>query len=194
MVGLAVGLLGLALPLGAGSLMPFAWGADPDPRVGVPVAAATLPPEPGTANTATSVPMPVTASPTAAPSISTPRPTPTATPDPTPTPTPTAGTGTPTPGGPVPPPANPPPPPQPVLLGPDSSGQVSNMVERYCDRHVGGSSWAQPRRDGSWECQRFLLSSRTVNMDVACSDTYGGGAYAQNPQGGDAGGWRCYRI
>jgi hypothetical protein len=66
------------------------------------------------------------------------------------------------------------------------------MVDRYCDRHVSGSSSAEPRSDGRWQCERFLASSRIADMDVVCGDTYGAGAYAQN-SGNGAYDWRCYR-
>jgi len=83
--------------------------------------------------------------------------------------------------------------PRPVRLGPASAGQLEYMVKRYCVRYA-NSSDPDPRRDGRWECDRGWLSSpRLVNMDVACRDTYGDGAYATNPDGG-AYDWRCYRV
>ncbi|HEY0696182.1 MAG TPA: hypothetical protein VGD43_00050 [Micromonospora sp.] len=111
----------------------------------------------------------------------TPSPTPTASPTPTTTPTRTPSSR-----------ATSEPAPTAVLLGPAGSGELSAMVERYCDRHVSRSSTAEPRRDGGWECERFLASPRLVDMGVACADTDGAGAYARNVDGG-AYGWRCYR-
>jgi hypothetical protein len=82
----------------------------------------------------------------------------------------------------------------PVQLGPSSNDGVASMVQQYCDRHAGGS--AEPRDDGGWQCTRRLLlfsSSSVVDMDVACSDTYGSGAYARTSNSGDPYAWRCYR-
>ncbi|MEU2615643.1 hypothetical protein ABZ570_29335 [Micromonospora sp. NPDC007271] len=81
--------------------------------------------------------------------------------------------------------------PSPLLLGPSSSDGVANMVQGYCDRHAAGSS-AEARNDGRWQCTR-LLSASVVDMDLACRDTYGSGAYAGTSNPGDPYAWRCYR-
>lgn len=155
-------------------------------RTDIPVAATSLPLEtigpavlPSVLNSPSS-PVPTSPEePTETPTPSpTPTPTPTATPTPTPTPSPTEPSST---------------PPQPVLLGPDGGSGVESMAEHYCDRYYGGASRARARSDGRWECQRFLASPRIVDMNQACADTYGSGAYAQQT-GGGAYGWRCYRM
>jgi hypothetical protein len=64
------------------------------------------------------------------------------------------------------------------------------MVQRYCDRHGGGS--ADPRHDGRWRCRRFLSAS-IADLDIACRDTYGSPAYAQTSDADDPYAWRCYR-
>lgn len=78
----------------------------------------------------------------------------------------------------------------PVLLGPSSGTGVTNMVQQYCDRHSRGS--ADPRSDGRWQCT-WLLTASIVDMDVACRDTYGSGAYARTANSQDPYAWRCYR-
>ncbi|GIG89193.1 hypothetical protein [Plantactinospora endophytica] len=203
-VGLGVGLLLLAIPFGADTVRTLVLGGDSEPQVGVP--AAANPPEAPPVSTPDAGPTPDQAVPTGTPG-------PTATPSPSPT-SPSTGAPTPTPSAPatpsrpplegaaVPtppattspaPPAAPPPPPQPVLLGPDGRGELTDMIEEYCDDHVGLASWADTRSDGGWECDRLLLSSRSVDMDRACRDTFGDDAFAQNPAGRDAFGWRCFR-
>ncbi|GAB3966758.1 hypothetical protein [Plantactinospora veratri] len=110
-----------------------------------------------------------------------------------------AGAAVPTPPATTAPPSSPaappppPPPAQPVLLGPDDRDGLARMMDRYCDEHVGGASWADTRGDGGWECERLLLSSRTIDIDRACRDTYGDGAFAENREGRDPFGWRCFR-
>ncbi|MFF4894307.1 RodZ family helix-turn-helix domain-containing protein [Micromonospora chersina] len=79
----------------------------------------------------------------------------------------------------------------PILLGPSSGDGVANMVQRYCDRRVAGSS-AKPRNDGGWQCARLLVAS-AVDMDVACRDTYEADAYARTSDSRDPYAWRCYR-
>jgi len=79
-----------------------------------------------------------------------------------------------------------------VSLGPDGREELTRMMDRYCDRHV-SASWADPRGDGQWECQRLLLGSRRIDLDTACRDTYGDGAFADNANPEDAFGWRCFR-
>ncbi|MEO3926317.1 hypothetical protein ABGB07_20970 [Micromonosporaceae bacterium B7E4] len=203
-VGLGVGLLLLAVPFGAETLRTMGWGGGTEPGAGVPAAVAS-PPAPE--STPPAYPTPDDVLPTGTPAA-----TPTAIPSPTsgatgaPAPTPPAPSvssrpplqdaAAPTPPattGPPPPPAAPPPPPQPVLLGPDGRDELARMMDRYCDEHVGGASWADTRDDGGWECERLLLSSRTIDIDRACRDTYGDGAFAENPQGRDPFGWRCFR-
>ncbi|MGI5212505.1 hypothetical protein [Plantactinospora sp. CA-290183] len=203
-VGLGVGLIVLAIGFGGDTLRPFIFDSGPEPQVGVPVAVASPPPlrQPAPAD----VPGPT---PTAGPASGTPDPSSPATPTPTPSVTPSTSTSpsaaaVPTPSAtPSSPVVNPPPvadvppppplpPPQPVLLGPGGRGELTQLVERYCDRRVGSLSWADARGDGRWECGQ-LLSSRIVDMDVACRDTYGDGAFARNTEPGDAYGWRCFR-
>ncbi|AVT30924.1 hypothetical protein C6361_17160 [Plantactinospora sp. BC1] len=206
-VGLGVGLLLLAIPFGAETLRTTLWGGGTEPEVGVPVAVAD-PPAPGSP---VAEPTPDAALPTGTPGA-----TPTATPGPTsraggapasPPPAPStparpplqeAGAAVPTPPPTTAPPSSPaappppPPPAQPVLLGPDGRDGLARMMDRYCDEHVGGASWADTRGDG-WECERLLLSSRTIDIDRACRDTYGDGAFAENREGRDPFGWRCFR-
>ncbi|GAA3752556.1 hypothetical protein GCM10022225_41310 [Plantactinospora mayteni] len=202
-VGLGVGLLLLAIPFGAETLRTVVWGGGAEPQVGVPAAVAS---PPGPESTPVAEPTPDGVLPTGTPGA-----TPTATPTPTsradgaPASTPPAPStssrppiqGAAVPTSPAttgpPPPAAPPPPPQPVLLGPDGRDGLARMMDRYCDEHVGVTSWADTRGDGGWECDRLLLSSRTVDIDLACRDTYGDGAFAQNPEGRDPFGWRCFR-
>ncbi|MEE6258583.1 hypothetical protein [Plantactinospora sonchi] len=205
-LGLGVGVLVAAASFGPTAVRPLIWG-EPEPQVGVPVHGSR-------GSTPSSAPQPPPAVPVATPSGVAPS----GTPDPSPSPTPTAsapgdratptpstsprrptgpaGTPTPAPGGTTGAPVVPPPPaapPQPVLLGPDGRDALARMIDGYCDRHVGGTSWADPRGDGGWECDRILLSSRTVDLDLACRDAYGDGAFPDNPDPGDAHGWRCYR-
>ncbi|MEV4755683.1 hypothetical protein AB0J86_11310 [Micromonospora sp. NPDC049559] len=106
---------------------------------------------------------------------------------------PTAGAAsvTATPTAPPASPAAPPPPAQPVLLGPGGNGQLESMVGQYCDRHYGGS-WVDTD-GGRWRCER-LLSSKTVDMNVACRDRYGSDAFAQTSNSRDPYAWRCYRA
>ncbi|MEO3815003.1 hypothetical protein [Plantactinospora sp. B24E8] len=204
MVGLGVVVLAAAVSFGPTPVRPLIWG-EPEPQVGVPVNGSRNEPPP-----APSLPPPTVVpveTPSGAVPSGTPSPTPTE-PDDRATATPSAspsrpsgagGASTPTPGGTTsapagpPPPAVPAPPPSPVLLGPDDQSGLSRMIDQYCDRHVGGASWADPRGDGGWECDRFLLSSRRVDLDLACRDAYGDGAFPDNPDPGDAHGWRCYR-
>ncbi|MBF9128706.1 hypothetical protein I0C86_06845 [Plantactinospora sp. S1510] len=200
-LGLGLGLLVLAIPAGATVLRPYLWGGDSGPAAAVPVAAASRPPTPvpteeagPTPSGTPEVPPSPTTSPLPPRATNAPGPTPSARSVPTRTAVPGA-TPTQGPGGTSRPPAAelpPPPPPEPVLLGPDGRDELARMMDRYCDRHVGGTSWADPRGDGRWECERLLLSSRTVDMDTACRDTYGDGAFARNDTG-DAFDWRCFR-
>ncbi|MBE1486222.1 hypothetical protein [Plantactinospora soyae] len=201
-LGLGLGLLVLAIPAGASVLRPYVWGGDSGPEAAVPVAVASppaaSPPTQEAGPTPSGTPE-LSPSPTTSPSAPPATGTPTTSPSVRPVPTRTALPGvTPplAPGGTSNPPAAqlppPPAPPEPVLLGPDGRDELAQMMDRYCDRHVGGTSWADPRGDGRWECQRLLLSSRTVDMDTACRDTYGDGAFARN-DGGDAFDWRCFR-
>ncbi|MBY8871795.1 hypothetical protein K7640_08070 [Micromonospora sp. PLK6-60] len=67
---------------------------------------------------------------------------------------------------------------------------MTGLVQRYCERHGGGSASAQ--RDGGWRCTRFLSSS-TVEMDVACQEAYEPDAFARTSDAGDPYAWRCYR-
>lgn len=78
-----------------------------------------------------------------------------------------------------------------MLLGPSDDKGLTKMVDQYCDRHVGGS--AESRDDGRWQCDRFLAVDKIVDMEVACTDTYGAGAYAQSSDAADPYAWRCYR-
>ncbi|MFU8854349.1 hypothetical protein ACNAW0_25690 [Micromonospora sp. SL1-18] len=180
--GLAVGALLCA--------MAFTWGSDRPPEGALPLVTATIPPD------ASEEPIAVPEMPTATPSSATPRSS-SATPRTTP-----KVTRSPSPPPSVTHPAAPPPtravatPTQtrsasPLLLGPSSNDGVANMVQGYCDRHAAGSS-AAPRNDGSWQCTR-LLSASTVDMNVACRDTYGSDAYARPSNTGDPYAWRCYR-
>ncbi|OKI84581.1 hypothetical protein [Micromonospora sp. CB01531] len=180
--GLAVGALVCA--------MAFTWGSDRPPEGALPLVTATIPPD------ASEEPIAVPEMPTATPTSATPRSssaTPKATPKVTRSPS-TAPSVT--------RPAAPPStravatPTQtrsasPLLLGPSSNGGVANMAQGYCDRHAAGGS-AEPRNDGSWQCTR-LLSASTVDMNVACRDTYGSDAYARTSDSGDPYAWRCYR-
>jgi hypothetical protein len=178
-----VGGLALAALLCA---LAFMWGSDQPPEAGLPVPAAASPtdayeqtsthPEPSAPPSSPTLPN-SSATPSATPSV-TPSASPSATPSVTPSATPSATPSvtpatTQSPG--------------PVLLGPSS---VENMIQRYCDRHTGGS--ADPRSDGRWQCKR-LFSASIVDMDVACRDTYDSGAYARTSTPGDAYAWRCYR-
>ncbi|MEE6311111.1 hypothetical protein V1634_30195 [Plantactinospora veratri] len=204
-VGLGVGLLLLAIPFGAETLRTTLWGGGTEPEVGVPVAVA----DPPASESPVAGPTPDAALPTGTPDA-----TPTATPSPTPRasdapasppttpsrpPLHGAGAAVPTPPATTAPPSSPaappppPPPAQPVLLGPDDRDGLARMMDRYCDEHVGGASWADTRGDGGWECERLLLSSRTIDIDRACRDTYGDGAFAENREGRDPFGWRCFR-
>ncbi|MGN9774691.1 hypothetical protein ACTMS0_02740 [Micromonospora sp. H33] len=181
-----VGGLALAALLSA---LAFMWGSDQPPEAGLPLPAAASPtdayeqpsthPEPSAPPSSPTLPdssatpsatssVTPSSSPSATPSV-TPSATPSATPSVTPAPTQSPG---------------------PVLLGPQSGGGVENLVQRYCDRHTGGS--ADPRRDGRWQCET-LFSASIVNMDIACQDTYDSGAYARTTNPGDAYAWRCYR-
>ncbi|MFC6019235.1 hypothetical protein ACFP2T_23875 [Plantactinospora solaniradicis] len=199
-LGLGVGLLVLAIPAGATVLRPYLWGGESGPEVAVPVAVASRPPTPPPTEAVGPTPSAtpeVSPSPTTSPlpprATNAPGPTPSAPTVPTRTAVPGA-TPTQGPGGTSRPPAAqlPPPPPEPVLLGPDGRDELAQMMDRYCDRHVGGASWADSRGDGRWECERLLLSSRIVDMDTACRDTYGDDAFARNDTG-DAFDWRCFR-
>lgn len=198
-LGLGIGLLVLAIPAGATALRPYLWGGESGPEVAAPVAVASRPPVPAQteevgptpSNTPADSPPPTSPPPSRA--TNAPGPTPSAPAVPTrtavPGATPTLGPG----GTSNPPTAQlPPPQPEPVLLGPDGRDELARMMDRYCDRHVGGPSWADSRGDGRWECERLLRSSRTVDMDTACRDTYGDGAFARNDTG-DAFDWRCLR-
>ncbi|MFG2053139.1 hypothetical protein ACGFI9_03825 [Micromonospora sp. NPDC048930] len=180
--GLALGALLCALAVG--------WWSGRPPAAGLPVSAATAPPDPSgepvilpeapSAPPASAAP---STTPSATPSVTpsaTPSASPSVTPSATPTPTPTTKKATPTPT----------PSPSPALLGPSTSRGVTNMVQRYCDRHTGGS--ADPRNDGRWQCTS-LLSASIVDMTVACRDTYGSGAYARTATPDDPYAWRCYR-
>ncbi|WP_144122569.1 hypothetical protein [Catellatospora sichuanensis] len=82
--------------------------------------------------------------------------------------------------------------PGPVLLGPSGKAGVADLAEEYCVDH-GNGALAGPRADGRWQCVKLLLFVRIVDMDVACADTYGKGAYAQTADPDDAYAWRCYR-
>lgn len=82
--------------------------------------------------------------------------------------------------------------PKPLMLGPSDDRGVTKMVDEYCDRHVSGGS-AESRDDGRWQCDRFLAFAKIVDMDVACGDSYGAGAYAQTSDADDPYAWRCYR-
>jgi hypothetical protein len=169
--GLALGALLCALL--------FMWGSGRPPEGGLTVSTATTPPD------AFNEPSILAEIPSTPPSSATPRnssATPSATPSVTPSATPTPTPAVPTPAqtqssG-------------PVLLGPSSNRGAANMVQQYCDRHSGGS--ADPRNDGRWQCTR-LLSASVVDMDAACRDRYGLGAYAQTSNPGDPYAWRCYR-
>ncbi|MFE9204604.1 hypothetical protein [Micromonospora sp. NPDC007230] len=173
------GLLFAFLP-GSSGTDPSQQAIAPGPTIGLPQ--ETFPIE-LTEQRPTPTAAPQTDEPEASASAS---PTPTPTLSPTPTPTLTASSPpsrSPTPGATA----------RPELLGPANDGELANMVQRYCDRHVSGSGSASARSDGRWECRRFLASPRIVNMDTACRDRYGADAYAQNSTG-DAYGWHCYRI
>ncbi|MEH0826067.1 MULTISPECIES: hypothetical protein [unclassified Micromonospora] len=183
-----VGGLALAALLCALTLM---WGLGRPPESGLAVSTSTTPPDPfekpvTLAEVPSTSPSSATAGGSSAPSSATPSAKPSATPSATPsgtpsakpTPTPTVATPTKTRS------------PNPVLLGPSSSRGVASMAQRYCDRYTGGS--ADPRNDGRWQCTR-LLSASTVDMDVACRDTYDFGAYAQTSDPADPYAWRCYR-
>ncbi|MEQ4300446.1 hypothetical protein ABNF97_03460 [Plantactinospora sp. B6F1] len=204
-VGLGAGLLLLAIPFGAETLRTTVWGGGTEPRGGIPAAVAS-PPAPE--STPAAGPTPADAPPTgpAAPtptatSTANPTSTPRATGAPAPTPPvpsrpPLADAAAPTPPattGPQPPATTSPPPPQPVLLGPNGRDELARMMDRYCDAHVGGLSWADTRDDGGWECGRLLLPARTVDIDRACRDSYGDAAFAENRAGRDPFGWRCFR-
>ncbi|WP_117208402.1 hypothetical protein [Allorhizocola rhizosphaerae] len=151
-------------------VMPFMWGSDPAPQGALPAPLPAMSPEiseeplilPDLPLPSVTSASPTPRSPSAAPST-------TASVSPTPTPTRS---------------------PDPVLLGPSSGGGVENMVQRYCDRHSGGS--ADALSDGRWRCVR-LLSSSAVDLNVACRDSYGTGAYARSTRAGDPYAWRCYR-
>ncbi|OKI77057.1 hypothetical protein [Micromonospora sp. CB01531] len=173
--GLAVGALVCALA--------FNWGSDQPPEGALPLVTATIPPD------ASEEPVALPEMPSATATSATPRSspatprttrsvtrsaTPSAAPSVTRSATP-AQTRRPT----------------PLLLGPSSNDGVANMVQQYCGRHIPGSS-AEPRNDGRWQCTR-LLSASAVDMDVACRDTYGSGAYARTSTPGDPYAWRCYR-
>ncbi|WP_121397612.1 hypothetical protein [Micromonospora sp. M71_S20] len=181
-VGLALGTLLCALA--------FLWGSDRSPEGGLPLSTATIPPGssaepialpdkpsavPSSVIPRTSSAAPRTtpsamrpAAPSAAPSV-----THSATSPPTPTPaTPTQTQSS-----------------SPLLLGPSNDG-VKSMVQQYCDQHGGGS--AEPRNDSGWQCRQLLFAS-VVDMDVACRDTYGSGAYARTLNSEDPYAWRCYR-
>ncbi|MFY1674463.1 hypothetical protein ACN27G_31705 [Plantactinospora sp. WMMB334] len=210
-VGLGVGLLLIAIPFGTDLLRTVGLDGGTGPQAGVPTAVTDPPASPpiatpqpgpaadGTAPSGTPDPSPTAPDPSPTPRATT-RPTPpTGSPSPQPplqgaaVPAPSATTGTPPATDPAPPaPPAAPPPPQPVLLGPDGRSDLVRMMESYCDEHVGGLSWAETRGDG-WECRRLLLSSRAVDLDRACRDTFGDGAFAENPQGRDPFGWRCFR-
>ncbi|WP_328421581.1 hypothetical protein OG470_06020 [Micromonospora sp. NBC_00389] len=166
----------------------FMWGSGRPPEDGLPLSAATTPPYPSeqpdplleipSTPPDSAAPRNASTTPSATPS-ETRSATPSATPSVTPsTPKPTVATPTPTQNA------------GPVLLGPSSSRGVANMVQRYCDRHTGGS--ADSRNDGRWQCTR-LLSASIVDMDVACRDTYESGAYARTSNPDDPYAWRCYR-
>ncbi|MCW3820476.1 hypothetical protein ONA91_39200 [Micromonospora sp. DR5-3] len=179
--------------LAAGALVcavAFAWGSGGPPESALPVVAATIPPD------ASEEPIALPEMPTETPSSATPR-SPSATPRTTP-----KATRSPSAAPSVTRPAAPPPTraaatptqtrsPTPLLLGPSSNDGVANMAQGYCDRHAAGSS-AQPRNDGSWQCTR-LLSASTIDMNVACRNTYGSDAYARTSNSGDPYAWRCYR-
>ncbi|MFG3687040.1 hypothetical protein [Micromonospora sp. NPDC047740] len=188
---ITVGGLALGMLLGA---LAFMWGSSPPPEGGLPLSTATIPPD-ASEEPITLPVMPSTAPTSATPSSSSATPrttrsvtrsaTHSATPSTTgsaappsrravttPTPTPTQSSG-------------------PLLLGPSSNDGVATMAQQYCDQHAAGSS-AQPRNDGRWQCTKLLFAS-VVEMDVACRDTYGAGAYAQTSNPGDPYAWRCYR-
>ncbi|MGN9777711.1 hypothetical protein ACTMS0_18395 [Micromonospora sp. H33] len=181
--GLALGTLLCALT--------FMWGSDRPPEGELPLSTATIPPDPS-AEPITLPEMPSTAPSSAIPrsSSAAPRPTrsvthsttpstaPSVTQSATPPPTRTRATPTQTQSS------------SPLLLGPSSDDGVTTMAQRYCDQHGGGS--AEPRNDGGWECRGLLFAS-VVDMDVACRDTYGAGAYARTSNSGDPYAWRCYR-
>ncbi|MBV1856416.1 hypothetical protein [Catellatospora tritici] len=80
----------------------------------------------------------------------------------------------------------------PVLLGPADGAGVKDLASQYCERHVSGGA-ARPRADGRWRCDRLLLLAVVVDMDVACRDAYGSGAYAQTSDAKNPNAWRCYR-
>ncbi|MFC7246680.1 hypothetical protein ACFQO7_29720 [Catellatospora aurea] len=82
--------------------------------------------------------------------------------------------------------------PAPEPLGPADAAGVQDLAAKYCRRHVNGSV-ATPRADGGWQCVRLLVFVRAVDMDVACADAYGKGAYARTTDQDDAYAWRCYR-
>ncbi|SCL27279.1 hypothetical protein GA0070624_3469 [Micromonospora rhizosphaerae] len=173
--GLALGVLVCALA--------FTWGSGQPPEGERPLVIATIPPE------VSEEPMALPEMPSAMPSTATPRSS-SATPGTAPTVTRSA---TPSAAPSVTRSATPA---QtrsasPVLLGPSGNDGVANMAQGYCDRHAAGSS-AEPRNDGSWQCTRLLMAS-VVDMDVACRDTYGSGAYARTSDPGDPYAWRCYR-
>ncbi|MFU8854334.1 hypothetical protein ACNAW0_25615 [Micromonospora sp. SL1-18] len=188
--GLALGMLLCALPFMMGSGAPPEGG---DRSEGVlPLSTVTIPPD-ASEEPITLPEMPSTAPSSATPGSSsatprtrrsvthsaTPGARPSVTRSATPPPTPTVTTPTQTRS------------PSPVLLGPSSNDGVATMAQQYCDRHTAGSS-AEARNDGRWQCTRLLLAS-AVDMDVACHDTYGSGAYAQTSNPGDPYAWRCYR-
>ncbi|MEU8001169.1 hypothetical protein AB0B66_08425 [Catellatospora sp. NPDC049111] len=82
--------------------------------------------------------------------------------------------------------------PAPEPLGPADAAGVQDLAAKYCRQHVSGSV-ATPRADGGWQCVRLLVFVRAVDMDVACADAYGKGAYARTADQDDAYAWRCYR-
>ncbi|WP_157744523.1 hypothetical protein [Micromonospora viridifaciens] len=173
--GLALGVLLCALA--------FTWGSGQPPEGEQPLVIATIPPE------ASEEPVALPEMPSATPTSATPRSspatphttrsvtrsaTPSAAPSVTRSATPAQTRS-----------------PSSLLLGPSSNDGVANLAQGYCDRHAAGSS-AEARNDGRWQCTR-LLSASAVDMDVACRDTYGSGAYAQTSTPGDPYAWRCYR-
>ncbi|MFE9204857.1 hypothetical protein [Micromonospora sp. NPDC007230] len=173
--GLALGALVCALA--------FNWGSGQPPEGERPLVVATIPPE------GSEMPIALPEIPSATPTSATPRSspaTPRATRSVTRSATPSAAPSVTRSATPAQTRS-----PSPPLLGPSSNDGVANMVQKYCDRHTAGSS-AEPGNDGRWQCTR-LLSASTVDMDVACRDTYGSGAYARTSTPGDPYAWRCYR-
>ncbi|MCW3844742.1 hypothetical protein ONA70_32155, partial [Micromonospora yasonensis] len=181
---IAVGVLAFGMLLCALALL---WGAGRPPENELPLSTATIPPE------ASEQPIALPEMPSTVPSSATPRTspstprttqsvtrsaTPSATPSVTPPPTRTLTTPTQTRSS------------GPLLLGPSGNDGVATMAQQYCDQHARGS--AEPRNDGRWQCTALLFAS-VVDMDVACRDTYGSGAYARTSNSGDPYAWRCYR-